>query len=371
MKVEKDARACYAETIDHYNSEQLVKILVIDGCFIIELFRKSTYQLLRGLGDPIFSRPNMFQFLHHDLMLLENQVPWMVLERLFNLTMNSCDDENPLTILAMKFFETIHLSRRMPPRDQVINIKGIKHFVDLFRKISIISSTDPRPSQRINIECIKRFVDLFRKLATLSSSQFGKLSTSSSTLFRKLSTLSSAMFRISSIEEERGSRRRWEFLPSATSLVESGIKFKRGSSKTILEVKFNDGIIEIPPFEIDEITETVFRNLISYEQCLSYSYSTHRITSYAILLDSLINTSEDIDILCKNEIIDNWLNPEDAAQLFNKLYLDTLVRYRYDDLCRQVNSYCRRRWPRWRAVLAHNYFNTPWAFFSTLAAFIL
>jgi hypothetical protein len=46
------------------------------------------------------------------------------------------------------------------------------------------------------------------------------------------------------------------------------------------------------------------------------SYCDDRITSYAILLDSLINTAKDIDILCENEIIDNWLNPEDAAQLF-------------------------------------------------------
>ncbi|XP_059451700.1 UPF0481 protein At3g47200-like [Corylus avellana] len=367
-EVEKDARECYAETIEHYNPEELVKILVLDGCFIIELFRKQAYPELRELRDPIFSRSGMLQFLFHDLILLENQVPWMVLERLFNLTKDSYD-EKPLIVLAVNFFDGTHFSKSMPPQDQVINIKGIKHFVDLLRSISIISSTDPRPDQYINIECIQRFVDLFLKLSTLLSTHFRKLTTSSITLFRKVSTLLSAMFGISSIEEERERQRGWEFLPSATSLSEAGIKFKRGTSKTVLEVKFNNGILEIPPFEIHDITETVFRNLISYEQC--HFFCGDRITSYAILLDSLINTAKDIDILCKNEIIDNWLNPEDAAQLFNKLYLDTCVAYQYNSLCRQVNSFCRRRWPRWRAVLAHNYFNTPWAFISTLAAFIL
>jgi hypothetical protein len=355
----------------NYNPEEFVKILVIDGCFIIELFRKMTYEHLRERGDAIFSRSNMIQFLLHDLILLENQVPWMVLELLFNLTKDSYE-EDPLILLATNFLCGIHFSQTMPTQDQVINLKGIKHFVDLFREISIIPSTDPQPDQCINIERIECFVDLFRKLATLSSTLFGKLTTSSSTMFRKLSTLSSAMFRISSMGKEKERLQGWEYMPSATRLAEAGIKFKRGTFETVLEVKFNDGILEIPPFEIHDITETVFRNLISYEQC--YSYCTHWITSYAILLDSLINTSKDIDILCENEIIDNWLNPEDAAQLFNKLYLDTFVgaqEYHYNDLCWQVNSFCRRRWPRWRAVLARNYFNTPWAFISTLAAFIL
>jgi hypothetical protein len=63
------------------------------------------------------------------------------------------------------------------------------------------------------------------------------------------------------------------------------------------------GVLETPSFEIHDITETVFRNLISYEQC--HSYYDHRITSYAILLDSLINTEKDIDILCEHKIIDN------------------------------------------------------------------
>ncbi|XP_062152883.1 UPF0481 protein At3g47200-like [Alnus glutinosa] len=356
MEVEKDARECYADAID-YSPEELVKILVIDGCFLIELFLKKTYLSLREEHDPIFSKSYMRQFLSHDLILLENQLPWMVLEILFDLTKDSYD-ENPLIILAMNFFDDTYLSYRMPPSNQVINIEDIEHFVDLFRKLSTLSSTDSHPVQSINFECIKHFVDLFRKLSTLSS-----------TLFRKVKTSSNILLGISTIEESQETPCGWEFVPSATSLVESGVKFKRSTSQSILDVKFNDGVLEIPPFQIHEVTETVFRNLISYEQC--HSYRCDRITSYAILLASLINTAKDVDILCDNKIIDNWLNPDDAAQLFNKLYLDAYVYYRYTDLSRQVNSFCQRRWPRWRRALVRNYFNTPWAILSTLAAVIL
>jgi hypothetical protein len=372
MEVEKEARECYAEAID-YSPEQLVKIFVVDGCFLIELFRKNAYLELREKDDPIFFISCMLQFLSHDLILLENQVPWMVLEILFNLTKHSYRDEKPLILLATDFFAYTYLSYRMPPQNQVIKIKGIEHFVDLFRKLSTLSSTAPRPVQWINIECIKHFVDLFRKSSTLSSTLFKKLSTLLSSLFRKLKTSSSIMFRILStlsiIEENQERPRGWELLPSAKSLVEAGIKFKRSKSQSILGIKFIDGILEIPPLVIQETTETVFRNLISYEQC--HRYRDDKITSYAILLDCLINTAKDMDILCENKIIENWLNPEDAAQLFNKLYLDTYVGYCYTDLCRQVNSFCQRRCPRWRAVLVGKYFNTPWAGLSTLAAVIL
>ncbi|XP_059451130.1 UPF0481 protein At3g47200-like, partial [Corylus avellana] len=317
MEVEKEARECYAEAVN-YNPEELVKILVIDGCFIIELFRKKTCQELIEEDDPIFTESCMLQFLWHDFILLENQVPWMVIEILFNLTkFSNCD--KPLILLAANFLESFLFQRLTYSRVGIwmtttlpsMNIKGIKHFLDLVRKLST-----------------------------------------------------------SFIEEKRESIVQWELLPSATRLVEAGIKFKRGAYGSRLEVKFIDGVLEIPPFQIDDVTETVFRNLISYEQC--HPKCEARITSYAILLDNLINTAKDIDILCKNQIIHNWLNPEDAAQLFNKLYRDTyLEHFYYTNLCKQVNSFCKRRWPRWRAVFVRNYFNTPWAFLSTLAAVCL
>jgi hypothetical protein len=191
-----------------------------------------------------------------------------------------------------------------------------------------------------NMNDIKHFVDLLRKLSTSHLS--------------------------SSTKENKG----WELLPSATRLIEAGIKFKRGTSQSILDIKFEDGVLKIPPLIIDATTETVFRNLISYEQSLPNCDDS--FTSYAIFLDNLIITTKDMDILCESQIIDNWLNPVDATQLFNKLYNDTAcANYCYADLCGEVNRFRKRHWPRWRAVLVRNYFNTPWAVLSTSAAIIL
>jgi hypothetical protein len=39
--------------------------------------------MLREENDPIFRVSSMDEVLRHDLLLLENQLPWMVLEHLF------------------------------------------------------------------------------------------------------------------------------------------------------------------------------------------------------------------------------------------------------------------------------------------------
>ncbi|XP_035546528.1 uncharacterized protein LOC108994244 [Juglans regia] len=265
-EVEKVARQYYAESIE-YTPEEFVKILLIDGCFIIELFRKLAYDELREKEDPIFTMSYMLQFLYNDLILLENQVPWIVLECLFNMTKQQIHTESLLE-LAIQFFGTT-FSATSPTK--ILPLKDIQHI---------------------------------------------------------------------------------------------------GTSESILDIKFNDGVLKIPPLLIQETTEIAFRNLIAFEQC--YTDCEAWLTSYAILIDNLINTTKDVDILCKSEIIHSWSNRKEAVQFFNKLYHNTYVKtFYYGRLCNNVNGYCNRRCPRWRAVLVRNYFNTPWAFLSTLAAIIL
>ena len=49
-------------------------------------------------------------------------------------------------------------------------------------------------------------------------------------------------------------------LPSAKQLHQVGVKFKEGSTTNIYNIKFENGILEIPRLQIRGQTETVFRN---------------------------------------------------------------------------------------------------------------
>ncbi|KAL6343800.1 hypothetical protein AAG906_027571 [Vitis piasezkii] len=83
---ELKARNCYAkkESIN-LSCDEFVKMMLVDGCFIIELFLKYAHRSLRKRGDPIFTLHEKFRTLRCDMILLENQYPLFVLQRLFNL----------------------------------------------------------------------------------------------------------------------------------------------------------------------------------------------------------------------------------------------------------------------------------------------
>ncbi|PON95330.1 hypothetical protein TorRG33x02_088520 [Trema orientale] len=310
--VQKDAREYYAGPID-MKADEFVEMLVLDGCFLVELFRKKADENLRdNHNDPIFSMSCMLQFLYHDLILLENQIPWLVLDILFDMTKTTSINEKPLVQLAIEFFGNLFTPR--PPTVQCIR--------------SIISHQS------------KHILDLLRNSLVLNSS----------------------------IKDQRSTN--WQHMRSASNLRDSGITFKENrSSESILDINFvtKTGVMMIPPLLIQETTETVFRNLISLEQCCP-NYEPI-ITCYAVLLDNLIDTYNDVQILDKSKVIINWLNNEDAAKFFNKLYIDTYVKESYyHQLTWEVNTYCKDRWPRYRRVLMRDYFKHPWALISVIAA---
>ncbi|XP_024932941.3 UPF0481 protein At3g47200-like [Ziziphus jujuba] len=308
---EKRARDCYQEPID-LDQNEFIEMLIIDGCFLVELFRKETISELRSMDDPIFNMACMHQFLYHDLLLLENQLPWFVLQYLFNMTMENDRKTLSLTELVLKFYQTyfslINHTKSTPRLDEE-NL----HIVDLIRNVLILSfpgvESDEMPEKPQLIPCI-------------------------------------------------------------TELMEAGVKFTKRSSDNLLDIVFSNGTFEIPPLSIQETTEPIFRNLIAFEQC--YHGCEDKITSYAILMDNLISTSKDVEILCDKGIIDNWLSAEDVSQYFDRLYNDTFVtNFYYSDLCKGVNKYYRTKSHRWRAVLMRDYFTTPWTIISVVAAFIL
>ncbi|XP_031282226.1 UPF0481 protein At3g47200-like [Pistacia vera] len=140
---------------------------------------------------------------------------------------------------------------------------------------------------------------------------------------------------------------------------EAGIKFTKAYADSILDINFKNGVLEIPPLSTQETTETILRNLISFEQ--SYPSYLPIVTSYVMFMGNLIDTEKDVEILSEHDIIDNWLYPEDLKQFFKKLYHGAYAgHFFYLDICRQVKRHRNRWWPRWRFMYL-NTFTTPWA----------
>ncbi|KAI3912081.1 hypothetical protein MKW92_002877 [Papaver armeniacum] len=313
-RIEDEARKCYSEPIE-LTSEEFVEMMVIDGLFMIELFRKSAGEVKIERDDPIFGNIWGLSSLVRDLVLLENQLPMVVLDCLFNVPALKEELQGvSINILSLKFFDPL-----MPRGKEVIqtSFSGSegKHLLDLLGKT---------------------FHDL-------PSAPKGKV--------KKVS---------------------WKFIPSVTELKRAGVKFVKSSTNgSFLDIKFRDGVMEIPPIIIQDQTDTLLRNLIASEQCCD-GHVTY-MTSYAFFMDSLINTGEDVGVLRKEGIMTNYLgDDEDVAALFNKLCCEvTLANFYYSELCDQVNTYYKTRWHVWRATLKRDYFHSPWAIVSFVGALIL
>ncbi|XP_042491466.1 uncharacterized protein LOC122071218 [Macadamia integrifolia] len=83
MKIlEESTRQCYSEIFQH-SKEEFVKMMVIDGCFILELILKTIHNgdpddldAPDEPDDPIMNAKWMLHAIKYDLILLENQLPF-------------------------------------------------------------------------------------------------------------------------------------------------------------------------------------------------------------------------------------------------------------------------------------------------------
>ncbi|XP_058077627.1 UPF0481 protein At3g47200-like [Magnolia sinica] len=319
--MEAQARSCYSESSD-IGSNEFVEMMVIDGCFIIELFHKQK----EAIGvDPIHRTAWMLPLIAQDMLLLENQLPFFILQRLFELTVEST--HSSLIDLAFDFYS--HLFRKDDGLHH--SNRSIHHLLHLFQ-----SHLLPSPPEELH---------------------------------------HNGYFRLPSTPAVAPPPPR--LIPTATELQLAGVRFKKNDKvSSFLDVKFSKGVMEIPLLSIYGSTDQLLRNFIAFEQCLPITGS--HITSYAILMNFLIDTSADVDLLNQNKIIEHSLGSNDeVARLFNQMLngfaIDIETCY-LSGLFEEVRAYSEHVWHAWRASMVRNYFSSPWAIISLIAgifAFIL
>nr|XP_011467705.1 PREDICTED: UPF0481 protein At3g47200-like isoform X1 [Fragaria vesca subsp. vesca] len=329
-ELEIEARGCYSDPCNDLDQNDFIEMLILDGCFLIELFRKAPDESKQDDHDPIFNVSCMLEYLYHDLLLIENQLPWFVLECFYNLI--ESDNHVPLSTVVINFFRDSVADPSIFSYRKSKSTIEILHIVDLIRTSLVQEHVDEPEDPN-------------------AAAPTPKLTNGTNHLPQRI--------------------------PSAATLTEAGVKFRKPKEPEagspggcILNITFKDGVFTIPPLAIDERTDPLFRNLMAYEQC--YHSCTHKITSYAVLMDNLIDTAKDVDLLCEKGIVANWLSSEDASKFFNDLYNDTtVIDFVYKGLCTKVNDYHNDRWNRWMEKARSDYFDTPWSIIAFATAFVL
>ncbi|KAF8015873.1 hypothetical protein BT93_H1424 [Corymbia citriodora subsp. variegata] len=348
-KLEQRARNCYEKINFSQEGDDFLMMMLTDGYFIVELFRKVISRESIDEDGPVMHVRRIGTNITRELLLLENQIPLFVLSELYDLTKGP-DEDDDFSDVANKFFNLLgesegegeHESLREGLSDAAVRfIKFVlgesegegehesqgegesqgEHLLHLYHmwRTSDLPETDPQ-------DCI-----------VVMPSATGK-----------------------------------DWIPSATELRESGVSFKAAQGNGPSGFKFENGTLEIPILRVHDETESRLRNLVAYEQHRQ-SEGINYFTDYVAFMDCLINTSNDVKMLRRKGIIKNYLGDDEViAQMFNKIG-DHVFIYKsyYSGIFRKVNAYHAKPWNTWMAKLRRDYFHSPWAIFSVLAAIVL
>ncbi|XP_031269398.1 uncharacterized protein LOC116127877 [Pistacia vera] len=152
-----------------------------------------------------------------------------------------------------------------------------------------------------------------------------------------------------------------EDLPNAVKLRDLGVNLRRLLTKCLVEINltrrdrgpmiFPMLTLQIPRIEIKDDTESLIRNVMALEQC-HYPSETY-ICSYIKLLNLLIYSVDDVNLLIEKEIIKNSVGDSDVVvEMFNKLcHQIPQSDYCYAGVLKDLRSFYGNGWNRIRAKL--------------------
>ncbi|XP_010426561.1 PREDICTED: UPF0481 protein At3g47200-like [Camelina sativa] len=356
-ELETRARACY-EGLISLNSNEFIKMLVLDGCFVLELFRgaykdKGFLELGYDRNDPVFAMRASMHSIQRDMVMLENQLPLFVLNRLLELQLGSRNQTGLVAQLAVRFFEPL-----MPTDEPLTKTDQL----NLEYSLATDKAFDPFVMNSLGDKSGLHCLDAFRR--SLLQSTRTKRSLPQKRVYGGLRVVD---------------KRRKQMINCVTELRDGGLEFRKRQSDRFWDIQFSNGYLEIPKLFIHDGTKSLFLNLIAFEQ--NHIDSSNDITSYIVFMDNLIDSPEDVSHLRSCGIIEHWLESDtEVADLFNRIGQDTIFDISDSHLFDlsvaakryylQHNKYYRK-WNVWKKTLKEKYFDSPWGYISFFAAFLL
>ncbi|XP_076948570.1 UPF0481 protein At3g47200-like [Bidens hawaiensis] len=297
-----------------YDDSELAKMMVMDACFILEFIHD---MIIDGSSLRLQD-----QYIPYDLVLLENQIPFFVLNGVYECYISKFEEPVPLTEFLLRLLKYINLFEgRIKVGGGSRSYYNHDHILGYLQHCYQPKYYNPSGFPRSTIHSA---VELDRAGVNFKPKQDAKWAMA---MEIKPSKFSSTTF--------------W-FKPTLT----------------------------MPILRINDFTELVLRNLIAYEQ--SYVVDPY-VTSYARAMDMLIDTHEDIARLVRSNVIVNHIGSnEEAANMINMICKEVVPEhFFYTHQWDQLDCHFKGYWPRKLVKLKRTYFNTPWSIIALFAGFIL
>ncbi|KAE8803886.1 hypothetical protein D1007_20246 [Hordeum vulgare] len=332
------ARNCYANTFDDMTSEQFVRMLLLDGCYILSrVVNLRAHHLddvgVAEAGVSSANRAEALAVLRDVFYLAENQIPFFVLEKI-----------GELTGLEGKYRVFREIS------DYALVLMRMQRYA-----MAAPAMVPPVPTVPGNL---LHLLHMHLKPLALSVSPATPISTVDPVPVR-----------------------RWR---SATEYNFAGVKFnaramsEKGVIRCILDVKLDGGggTLEIPVLDIDAETWRLLRNLMELEQRNRETVGSH-VTAYCVFMSQMACTTKDVELLVKRGVIVHGHgNNEEVAKCFVDLCKG--IMFDPDDpgcnylreTCKKLEKRFQSNPRRWTAWLRQRYLRNPWLAVGLMAAAI-
>ncbi|CAL5047839.1 unnamed protein product [Urochloa decumbens] len=407
--MENQARACYSSRIK-LDSKSFRRMLLLDGCFILvylngmsgvkritqvspasnldpdDIIRAgftaqeenrspensalldTTHEILEPV-DVSHDTGNSTQlqgessvqwydtFLVVDLFLFENQIPFSVVKKIFEVLVGS-GMESVLTENVANYIEENlrYFSKAFGQYDKPKDFCHLLHLCHMHFKPSMALEEVRHARPQFG----GYFVNMFCRLFSIDSrdeQDYPRHNQQSNSL-------------------QTGQLKRWH---RATQYHEAGIVFKRKefdeqNTHSMLDLTFQDGVLEIPCLPVEDRTGALFRNMIAFEQsCPQYG---NCITAYVMFMSQLMSSPDDVTHLSRRGIIVHHLHSDKVVSAqFNRLTKGVVFDFTGDfylkPICYRMEMYYQNRINRWIAWLRHNHLRNPWLSLALLAGLLV
>ncbi|KAG6675520.1 hypothetical protein I3843_15G101300 [Carya illinoinensis] len=338
-KIEEEIKAlreCFEEEVTKpYDNGGLAWILFVDGCAVLQYIY---YAVKEKFTEKSIKRASV-AFWQQDLFLLENQLPYRLLESLMSLSKMKGKFRSSIRDFIKKNHNMVLEGGQQLPGNRERSEDSEPpptHLLDLLRTSLLGPPGSQTKTKKSKIE---------RKDPEWQS-------------YRNLQELKAA-----GIIVKRSCIKTGNYLRS--------ISFARKWINLLPGKYFNlhTGHISLPPMIVDDSTRPKFLNMIAYEMCLDF-YNDFGVTSYISFLDSLIDEASDVKDLRKARVLYNFLgSDEEVAQLFNEIGTDLVPDLKaYKDVKYQIQECYDNTWMKFTAEFFHYHFRNSWTGLASLGA---
>ncbi|KAH7846099.1 hypothetical protein Vadar_009901 [Vaccinium darrowii] len=321
-----DARSFYVDgSTDKYSDEAFTEMMLLDACLVLAYIERDQatkeeiitclgMQALYALGTDI-------------LNLLENQLPFLVLEIVMSLKFQGNEWMDVLDIFsAMASFGVEEHNKNAKARE--VCKKQPLHLLEYFW---LRERAFDQPSKALKSRSTAR---------TLANQSINKFIYS----FRSVSELKS-----------------------------KGIHVRPSGIRSRKDVEFKSffffGVLKLPPFFFSP--EWIIRcsNLVAYELSLN-DHDKLPTMAYLNFMKSLVNSPDDVkELRSKAILFTTFSSDEEVVEKFHGIITSVAEDFnRFDEVEQEIQMYYHSMLTSWIAELLHTYFSSPWTFIAFLAA---